>query len=642
MRLFIAVFIFLCSPLPGLKAQAPCHEVGAALIQQLKFYGATEQDTLRQMADSLLAVAEDCGEDSLYAAAYTYRGEAFYFASALDSSIANYQKAKLYYEQLGDTPQAMLNTFNLANCFSEQGQVNLATEYYLTTLNHFQEEQDTPRMALTHYNLSLLLFDQDNLAAAERQLHKSQNLLVNQKKQQTIYPDVLQMLGHLHYLQGKTDSARMLLRESLQYTDTVYYEDYKAYAYANFAMMHMDAGQLDSARYYIDAAVSISTERQDAFSRASYLGIAGEVAAKQGNLPLAQAKGDTMLSIARSMGSLVLLEQAYDLLADFFSDAGEYESAYAYLDSSVSIHDSLITQNAETALYNFEREIRVKENEALAREKMQVQEEAALRQQQLKERSVLLLIIGILLLLLTVALGYLIILNRKRKRLNDAKDTILSVISHDLRGPIVQMKSLSDLLLGQKQSQEQQLAILHHFHIAISNLQKSFENILFWSKSQMQGISVNPVAVNVHRAIQEVLAFHQQSIRAKQLSLDLQLSDTPQVRCDANQLQVVFRNVISNAIKFSHKGGVLHISANREEGSIYIRIRDEGIGIEEKELRKILNRNIQFTRIGTTNEKGTGLGLILSRKFIQANRGTFDMESEPGVGTTIIICLPEA
>ena len=186
------------------------------------------------------------------------------------------------------------------------------------------------------------------------------------------------------------------------------------------------------------------------------------------------------------------------------------------------------------------------------------------------------------------------------------------------------------------------MAILHHFHIAISNLQKSFENILFWSKSQMQGISVNPVAVNVHRAIKEVLAFHQQSIRAKQLAIDLQLAETLQVRCDANQLQVVFRNVISNAIKFSHKEGAVHISATREEGSIYIRIRDEGVGIEEKELRKILNRNIQFTRIGTTNEKGTGLGLILSRKFIQANRGTFDMESAPGVGTTIIICLPEA
>ncbi len=420
MRLFIAVFIFLCSPLPGLMAQAPCHEVGAALMQQLQLSNGTQQDTLRQMADSLLAVAKECGEDSLYAAAYRYRGDAFYFASQLDSSVASYQKAKLYYEQLEDTPRAMLNTFYLANCFSEQGQVNLATEYYLTTLNHFQAEADTPRMALIHYNLSLLLFDQDNLAAAERQLHKSQRLLLTHKKHQTIYPDVLQMLGHLHYLQDKPDSARMLLQESLQYTDSVYYEDYKAYAYANFAMMHMDAGQLDSARYFIDAAVTIATARQDVFSRANYLGIAGEVAAAQGNLALAQAKADTMLSLARSMGSLVLLEQAYDLLADFYASAGSYERAYAYLDSSVSIHDSLITQNAETALYNFEREIRVKENETLAREKLQVQEEAALRQQQLKERSILLLIIGILLLLLTIALGYLIILNRKRKRLNDA------------------------------------------------------------------------------------------------------------------------------------------------------------------------------------------------------------------------------
>lgn len=640
MRLLLLLVLSLFVLLPKtVQSQSPCITVADELLTLYDQY-YWETDSLQLVCDSIFILAEECDSDSLRGTGYLIQGDVYYNQSSLDSAAYFYREAADYFNKAGDTMGIMDVHFNLGNIYSEMGQIEEATSHYLSALPYFEQQKDTATIALVHYNISLLFFDQNNLKGAKRRLNIAKGLCEPNYLQGTIYADILQMLGHLHFLNGEHDSAKMLLFGALDYVDSNMIEQYEGYSFANLGLIFLDEGTFDSAHIYIDKANHIAHEAEDHFSQASYLSLKADVLAEEARYDEALAVIDSALQIAQSIRSLVLREMSLEIKADIYEKMGDYESAYLYQDSTYVLRDSIQQQNAEASILHYEREKRIEQNQALEAENKLIDSQRALKEQQLKERSLLLMVIAILLGLLFIASAYLYRLSRKRKRLNDAKDTILSVISHDLRGPIVQMKSLSDLLSEPHIEEKNKIAILQNFNIAISNLQKSFENILFWSKTQMQGLHVDTQRINLCQAIQEMVDFHQQSLAVKSIVVDNNLQDNVFVHADPNHLQIALRNILSNAIKFSDRGATVYVSCGREDNYGFIQVRDEGIGIEPEAMRQILNKRISYSRIGTTNEKGTGLGVMLSKQFIQANKGEYIMESEVGKGTTVTLKLP--
>jgi signal transduction histidine kinase len=227
---------------------------------------------------------------------------------------------------------------------------------------------------------------------------------------------------------------------------------------------------------------------------------------------------------------------------------------------------------------------------------------------------------------------------------NDIKDRIFSIIGHDLRAPISTLSSV--LSLAEQADNERELEELRTYFkgikISVDNLNLTIENLLVWSQSQINGVKLNVTNVNVNREIENAIALYSLVAMRKDITLAHTLEDNFMAKVDAAHLNLILRNIISNSLKFTNKGGTITVSASMlNSHRMQISIKDNGIGLQSEKINQILNASgTHYTTYGTQNEKGTGLGLMLCKEYIEANGGDINIESALGVGTIVTINLP--
>jgi two-component system, sensor histidine kinase and response regulator len=226
--------------------------------------------------------------------------------------------------------------------------------------------------------------------------------------------------------------------------------------------------------------------------------------------------------------------------------------------------------------------------------------------------------------------------------LNQLKSKLFSVISHDLRGPINNLQALLDLLSRNLLTQDEFLKHSEKLRVNVNVTQRTLENLLNWSLSQMEGIRTRPTIMDIRHSIDEAAKLLADLALRKNIQIENTLSESILVHADPDQIQVVLRNLIHNGIKFSKTDSRVTVSASVKDKACYVTIKDEGIGMTPEELSRLDVVRDNFTKVGTLQEKGTGLGLLLCREFIQRNEGTLSVESKAGVGTEITFSLPLA
>jgi len=166
-------------------------------------------------------------------------------------------------------------------------------------------------------------------------------------------------------------------------------------------------------------------------------------------------------------------------------------------------------------------------------------------------------------------------------------------------------------------------------------------NLLYWASSQLSGMKVIPVLLAMDQLVQEVLQLFAQQAREKKVLLTMDIAPSMIGYGDKDMIQVVVRNLVSNAIKFCHSGGMVTVSGCRRAGELEISVTDNGTGMMEDALERI-RRKESFSNYGTAAEKGTGLGILLCHEFTEANRGQFFAESEWGKGSRCYFTIPAA
>ncbi len=221
---------------------------------------------------------------------------------------------------------------------------------------------------------------------------------------------------------------------------------------------------------------------------------------------------------------------------------------------------------------------------------------------------------------------------------NETKDKFYSIIAHDLKSPFNTIINFTQLIQesaqkGDYESFNQYLCFLSDSSEQVYSL---LLNLLEWSKVQSKGIKYYPEKIDIKTSLSSVLEIFQHSALSKKISIINQLEDCS-VFADKNMLETIFRNLISNSIKFT-KDAKIYISNEKKNNYCVISIIDEGIGMDKKELENIFNpKNIKR---GTNGEKGSGLGLSLVKEFIKINKGELLIKSEKGKGSTFSFTLP--
>lgn len=229
--------------------------------------------------------------------------------------------------------------------------------------------------------------------------------------------------------------------------------------------------------------------------------------------------------------------------------------------------------------------------------------------------------------------------NEELEALNKTKEKLFSIIAHDLRSPIAQIKSTLDLVNRDFISKEEFHELSHHFTKQIDQLQDNMNNLLTWSQSQLNGIVTKPQAVNASIIIKEVIELLRQQWQGKEIQIQFEAFDDL-VWMDPDHLKVVIRNLLSNAIKFSKKKHSIVINHSRNNKELTIAVRDTGMGMSQEQLDALFTAEEIVSTHGTDKERGTGLGLKLCKEFLDKNKGEIWAISEKGIGSTFFINIP--
>lgn len=228
------------------------------------------------------------------------------------------------------------------------------------------------------------------------------------------------------------------------------------------------------------------------------------------------------------------------------------------------------------------------------------------------------------------------------KESNEMKDQFFSIISHDLKGPIASVLGLLEIMTKNAEifTDEERTTFLQDCYEATLDLNELLDNLLRWGRIQIGGISWNPINVELKTIGATVFSRLKSISRAKNITLVNNIPDGTQAYGDENMVRTVFLNLVSNAIKFTCKGGCVEISAEIKDNKIQILVRDNGVGINKNDIQYLFDIDKKIQKEGTNKESGTGLGLVIVKDLVEKNKGTIRVESELNSGTRVFFSLP--
>lgn len=235
---------------------------------------------------------------------------------------------------------------------------------------------------------------------------------------------------------------------------------------------------------------------------------------------------------------------------------------------------------------------------------------------------------------------------RKQLEITSAfEKKIFSIIGHDLRSPMGNIRTYIDAFLQVNPSlDESVVSLLKDLYLLSDNAFNLLENLLNWAKSQSGGIICRPQSENITYLVKNVLALFSLQADSKNITLSFEGKDVIEGFFDPELISVVIRNLVSNALKFTPRGGSVVIKAGiasvNEEKRLVVEVDDSGNGMSAETIDNLLNKSVHFTTYGTDNEKGSGLGFQLCKEFVALNKGLIRISSTPGEGSTFAVSLP--
>ena len=232
--------------------------------------------------------------------------------------------------------------------------------------------------------------------------------------------------------------------------------------------------------------------------------------------------------------------------------------------------------------------------------------------------------------------------NKELNELNIAKDKFFSIIAHDLKNPFYGIMGLSQILASNEEevSEEEKETMIKEIKELSTNTYKMLDNLLEWSRSQTGKLEFNPRQFDISNLLNENIIQLKKSADVKRISLSSYVIPGTYVFADANMINTVLRNLISNAIKFTRAEGTINIQNELNDGFVVISVADNGIGMNQKTLDQLFRLDKSASSVGTAGERGTGLGMVLCKEFIEQNGGKIWVESQLEKGSTIYFSIP--
>lgn len=488
-------------------------------------------------------------------------------------------------------------------------------------------------------------------------------------------------LGHLIYLLGNYDQAKEYLFKSLTIMNSLDNKQGLGYGYLRLSEVYIETNQLDSAIFYANQAIEIRKKigNKKLIARAQLnLGKILEVK-KQYTKALdlyhsiknnIQEKGKIEIAISRCYYNLnnfsecikyakigydlslpkknyEQLVELSDILFKSYKKLNDLNNALFYLEKKYEYSEKLINDNKNKQIAFLHYTYNFKQKEA--------ENELLLTQAKLKDRLLLFAWIGIGILVLIVIIivvswkkvkKYNNILREQNEQiqnqtkllreLNITKDKFFTIIAHDLKNPIGSYKNITGFMHDnfEELTKDEIKEFIETMYNSSVNLQELLEQLLEWSKLQSNKIQTNFTTFDITKILESNISLLQNIAQQKNINLELINKENIYVEADMNMINTVIRNLLSNAIKFTNFNGRIIVNSKINNDEVIVIIKDNGVGMSEKTLNSLFDLAEKKSLPGTNNEKGTGLGLILCKEFVERNNGKIWVESKLGEGST--------
>lgn len=361
---------------------------------------------------------------------------------------------------------------------------------------------------------------------------------------------------------------------------------------------------------------------------------------KLGNNELANKTMAEATKVSKKPGYTSFLINNYLYKSRFFEETGSLDSALFYFKKYKVIEDSLASLENVASIASMEAIYQVdlasKENKILMNENKLKNEQATF-----------LLILAVLLITL-LSFGIFRYyanknLNQELSKLNATKDKFFSIVAHDLKNPFINLLGYTDLLATgyEEMSEEERKQSVINLHNSSKKMLALVENLLQWSSANIGSLQYNPRDINIKQEVDEIIYLYSESIKQKNLHIDIEIEPELKVFIDKDYFNLVMRNLTSNAIKFSPTDGKIMIDAEVKNNYILVSVKDFGVGMDDEKISQLFELGSQKSTMGTMNESGTGLGLILARDLVKKWGGDIMVKSQVDVGSTFTISIPK-
>ena len=635
-----------------------------AFIQLSEIYKYNDPQKSLEFANGALTAAEQINDANLIARAnQNYAGILF--------RLANFNKAKEYYltalSKFTETQneKGKAETQNaLAGIYYAQGNIALAVQNYLEVLRYYEDRNERVGMVNVYTSLANLYARQNSFSKSiEYNLKAIELYEATSNKFQALV--IYDQIGNAYLKQRNYAKAIEFFNKSLKaYTDL----NNKAGVAATLNQLGniaTELGETDKAESFFMRSKNMAESMKTPYLQViNWNALAKNyVLSKKYSKAISSYK--SAISIAKPSNMKLELEEAYQGLSAIYELTKEETKASTFSSLSKEIKDSVYNDSTLKMLSDlqlqYESERKQRQIEVLSKEQ-QIRESELQNERQLKR---IFIIVSIVFGLIFIVLIYSFIQNKrfaaslqkqkneleqktfeiteqkeKLDQLNSVKDRFFSIISHDLRNNLTTMKLYFDLVANPEYKPTDQTEITSQIAGSVENTIDLLENLLVWASAQIKGIPIHIQKLSIYNIAEDNINLLYGTASQKGIILNNTIDGDIYAYGDKDMIHLVMRNLISNAIKFTPQDGEIVLSANYLDNECIIAVQDNGIGISPENQARMFDQHMHPTTKGTGNEKGTGLGLLLCKDFIQQNNGRIWVESAKEQGSVFYFSLP--
>ena len=560
------------------------------------------------------------------------------------------------------------------------GKYSKAVDFYYEGLEVADKNGIPEQAGYAYLNLANLYIYQELISLASENLKKA-DAIARKIDNKSMLAYVNQYNGRMYSLENKFDSALLFYQKSLSLRQELNQLPEQATCYKYIGDIYFQKDSLSAASENYNMSLKRVDKQNDKDLYTNLLIKKSLIFVKENHLREASDMAHEGLTIASQIGANMAIRDALQVLVIISLKTQDYKSASDFQQKVIQYDDTLFSKQLSEKIFLLEYQLERQQRNAkidLLNKDNSIKE--------LKIKRIQIYSIGltsIIVLLVAVFIALLILLKQRRdhekllelhneeivkqrnsieqqnrklidangklekseeelKRIVQTKDKLFSIIAHDLRNPFTVLTGLTEVLHN---SADTINATEMNVYISLINesshkLLRLIENLLEWARSQTG--TLRPVTTNLMLKIlaDDVMKIYITQAEEKGINLKNEIADNTSVFTDHEILAIIIRNLISNGIKYTQKGGDVTITAYQEQGNTVLKVFDTGIGMNPEVLEKLFKIDQTFTTQGTGNEMGSGLGLVICKEFIEILGGTIAVESIDGKGTSFCVTLP--